>query len=88
MNYLLYMDFIGWLGSAMVVAAYFLISFRKLDSSSQLYQLLNFFGSTLLIAFTIYKEAYPPATVNSIWALIALFSLFQLGLKKVKKVKS
>lgn len=79
------METIGWAGSAMVVAAYAMISLKRLTADSLSYQVLNFLGSILLIAFTVYKEAYPPATVNSIWAVIALISLSQMMVRKFRK---
>lgn len=73
-----WMEVAGWAGSALVVLAYAMLSMNKWKSSDVIYQLMNFIGSSLLILFTLYKRAFPPATVNTIWAVIALFSLVQL----------
>ena len=88
MNEYQFMEITGWLGSAMVVAAYAMISLWKTSPDSLVYQALNFSGSALLIIFTVYKQAYPPATVNAIWTLIALLSLVQMGVRRLRKRKN
>ncbi|MCZ2442942.1 MAG: hypothetical protein LC101_04095 [Flavobacteriales bacterium] len=81
----LFMEIIGWGGSAMVVLAYTMIGLRKWDATNLAYQLLNLVGSIMLIVYTVYKDALPPATVNTIWAVIALISIIQLGVRRKKK---
>lgn len=84
MTYQLWMDIAGWTGSVLVVAAYALISSKRVNPDSFLYQSFNLVGSILLIAFTIYKDAWPSASVNTIWAVIALFALGQMGWRKLR----
>jgi hypothetical protein len=45
--------------------------------TSLAYQLANLFGAILLVIFTLYKEAYPPATVNAIWVILAIIALIK-----------
>jgi hypothetical protein len=80
-----WMEVAGWAGSAMVVLAYAMLSMNKWKSSDVIYQMMNLAGSTLLIVFTVYKRAFPPATVNTIWAVIALFSLIQMATNEKNK---
>jgi len=79
-----WMEVAGWAGSAMVVLAYAMLSMNKWKSSDVIYQMMNLAGSTLLIIFTLYKRAFPPATVNTIWAVIALFSVIQIVINRKK----
>jgi len=79
-----WMEVAGWAGSAMVVLAYAMLSMNKWKSSDVIYQMMNLAGSTLLIIFTLYKRAFPPATVNTIWAVIALFSVIQIVTNRKK----
>jgi hypothetical protein len=88
MTYNLLMDITGWGGSVLVVAAYGLISLKKVTADSALYQAFNLIGSICLIAFTAYKDAWPSASVNTIWAVIALISLGQMGVRKWKKMSA
>ena len=72
---------LGWIGSFEVIAAYGLNSLQKLKSDSLSFQLLNLSGSVLLIINSLYKEAYPFTFINSVWAVIAIISIFKI-LKK------
>jgi len=72
---MLLIDIIGWIGSAMVVAAYALNMYKRLAADSFMYYLLNIFGSACLIVNTIFHRAIPSAVVNIIWVLIALVAL-------------
>ena len=74
---MLWMEIIGWLGSIIIVWAYASVSFKKLSPDSIWYTLSNLIAGILLVIFTLYKEAYPPATVNSIWVIIAFFALMK-----------
>lgn len=75
MNNHMWFDAIGWLGAAALLVAYAMVSSRKLEGNSTVYQLLNIVGSLLLAANTIFYRAYPSAFVNLIWMGIAVFSV-------------
>jgi len=68
-------DVIGWLGALLILIAYGLISFKKIEGDSLKYQLLNVFGSIFLIVNTYYYGAIPSTLVNIIWAIIAVFAI-------------
>jgi hypothetical protein len=70
-------DSIGWLGSFMVVFAYALNMYKKLEADSIPYYLLNIFGSACLIVNTIYHHAIPSAAVNIVWITIALIAIIR-----------
>lgn len=67
-------DLAGWLGAAILLVAYALVSFDKLRGESFRYQFLNAVGSLLLIVNTVYYRAYPSAFVNVIWIVIAFLA--------------
>jgi len=75
MNNHIWFDAIGWLGAVFLLAAYAMISSKKLEADSMTYQLLNIIGSVFLVANTIFYRAYPSSFVNVIWAGIAIFSI-------------
>jgi hypothetical protein len=75
MNNHIWFDAIGWIGAAVLLVAYAMISSRKLEADSSAYQLLNIIGSLLLVTNTIFYGAYPSTFVNMIWAAIAVFSM-------------
>jgi uncharacterized membrane protein YedE/YeeE len=75
MNNHIWFDAIGWVGAAALLAAYAMVSSKKLEGNSTVYQLLNIVGSLLLAANTVFYRAYPSSFVNLIWMGIAVFSI-------------
>jgi hypothetical protein len=75
MNKHVWFDVIGWAGAAALLVAYAMVSSRKLEGNSTVYQFLNIVGSLLLAANTIFYRAYPSSFVNLIWIGIAVFSI-------------
>lgn len=73
----LLIEIVGWTGAIEVLVAYILISAHKVNAGNAWYQLLNLTGALFLIVNTFYKQAYPSAFVNIIWAGIAVYSLLK-----------
>ena len=71
----LWFDAIGWVGAIALLIAYAMVSHKKLEADSAMYQLLNISGSLLLAANTIFYGSYPSTFVNLIWAGIAVFAI-------------
>ena len=74
-NHSLSLDIAGWLAAALLLAAYWLISTKRVEGDSAGYQSLNIVGSILLMANTAYYGAYPSAFVNLVWLGIALYAI-------------
>ena len=70
-------DTIGWAGAVALLVAYAMVSSRRLEGDSAVYQLLNISGSLLLAANTIFYGSYPSTFVNLIWAAIAAVSVMR-----------
>ena len=68
-------DVIGWLGAASLLAAYALVSTKKLEGNSIGYQLLNLAGGLFLVINSSYYGAYPSVAVNVVWIGIAVFAI-------------
>jgi hypothetical protein len=77
-------DVLGWIGAFMILTAYALISFRRVEGNSINYQLLNIFGSIFLVINTYYYGAIPSTLVNIIWAIIAISAIITI-LRKVRQ---
>ncbi|MGD8553279.1 MAG: hypothetical protein PVG02_06435 [Anaerolineales bacterium] len=73
----LIMDLIGWLGAALVLSAYFLVSTRRLNGDSTSFQWLNLAGGLGLLINTLFYRAYPSSLVNVVWILIASVTLLR-----------
>jgi drug/metabolite transporter (DMT)-like permease len=75
MNTHLWFDAIGWVGAAALLVAYAMVSSKKLEGNSAVYQSLNILGSLFLALNTVFYRAYPSSFVNMIWIGIAVFSI-------------
>lgn len=75
MNNHIWFDAIGWAGAAALLVAYAMVSHKKWEGDSTVYQFLNIIGSLFLATNTIFYGAYPSTFVNVIWIAIALFSI-------------
>ena len=71
----LLIDILGWIGAIGLLAAYVLISAKKVEGDSTSYQLLNLVGSFFLILNTLYYGAYPSSFLNLFWIAVALYAL-------------
>ena len=78
-------DSLGWIGSILLIAGYWLNSRGEINAQSLIYQLLNLIGGILLIVNTVYYGAYPSSAVNIVWVFIGGFYLMKI--KKEKKSK-
>ena len=70
-------DIVGWIGAAVLLFAYGLVSTRKTTGDSAVYQWMNLAGSALLIVNSFFYGAYPSSGVNLVWICIAFYSLFR-----------
>ena len=68
---------VGWIGAALVLLAYWLLSAHKLNSRSVAYQALNIGGSIGLVINTFGNGAIPSAAVNLIWMGIGAHALWR-----------
>lgn len=74
-----WIDVIGWIGAALLLTAYGLVSSERWRGRSFRFQLCNAVGSVCLIANTAYYGAYPSMAVNVVWVVIALYALGTAG---------
>ncbi len=68
-------DVLGWVGTVLYLVAYALVSWKKVEGDSVLYQGMNIFAGVLLVANTFYWRAYPSLGLNVAWIGIGLFTL-------------
>jgi hypothetical protein len=86
MEHNLLIDVTGWAGAIALLAAYGLVSARKLEGDSIRYQVLNLLGGGLLILNSFYYGAYPSVGVNVVWIAIAILTL--LGGRRARTTSS
>jgi hypothetical protein len=75
----LLIDILGWIGSILLILAYYLNSQNKINAQTIAYQSMNLIGSVLLVINTIYYGAYPSSAVNFIWVFIGIYYLNKIG---------
>jgi hypothetical protein len=68
-------EIIGWIGSVLIVGAYFFNINGKLKSNSVLYILSNMIGGIFFTINTFVHKAYPSMVVNIIWVIIAIAAI-------------
>ncbi len=70
-------EVVGWVGTACVLVAYFLLTKGKLTSASRAYQALNLIGALLIGTNSLINRALPSVGVNVVWSIIALYGLWK-----------
>jgi len=75
MNTSIFINILGWVGTILYLIAYALVSMKKVEGDSVLYQGMNILAGILLIVNTLYLQAYPSAGLNIAWVGIGLFTL-------------
>ncbi len=68
-------DILGWIGSATYLLAFALNSAKKVNSDSFTYQGMNIFAGTVMTYYTFTEGAYAATALNTVWALIGVFTL-------------
>jgi hypothetical protein len=71
----LFINLLGWTGSVLYLIAYALVSLKKVEGDSILYQGMNIIAGILLVIYTIYLGAYATTVLNAVWAAIGIFTL-------------
>ncbi len=65
----LLVDVIGWTGSVLYLLAYALVSMKKTEGDSVLYQGMNIVAGTLLVIYSL------SLSLNAVWVAIGLCTL-------------
>lgn len=71
-------EIIGWTGAVLILGAYILLSFGKIEARSYAYQAMNVAGATGFIINSGYHGAIPNATLNIVWVGVGLFTLWSV----------
>lgn len=77
-----WVDIVGWAGAVLVLAAYGLVSTKRLDGDSLAYQTLNVAGAAGMLINTYVRGALPSAALNVIWIGVGLYVLVKIVFRK------
>ena len=70
-------DWIGLVGTLMVLAAYFLLQAGRLHGNGMLYQLLNLFGAIGVLASLYGKFNVSVMLLMTVWIVITVYGLIR-----------
>jgi len=71
----LLIEILGWIGSSLYVVAYALVSMKRTQGDSVLYQGLNIVAGILVVIYTLSLGAFATTGLNVVWVAIGVFTL-------------
>ena len=66
---------VGWIGTLVIIIAYLLVSYKKVEGSNKYYQLMNLLGAIGVGINVFFQKAWPALTLQIAWGIIAISSL-------------
>jgi hypothetical protein len=69
----------GWVGAALILLAYLLLSAGKLQGQSRPYQWMNVAGAAGFVINGWWHGALPSTALNVVWMLIGGFALWRIA---------
>ena len=72
-------EIVGWLGAALILLAYALLTAGRIPAQSFAYQGMNVAGAAGFIVNSGWNGAIPSAALNVVWAGIGLFAILRLA---------
>lgn len=66
-------------GAALILLAFWLLQTHRVSPDGRGYQLMNLAGAALLATAAFTTEAWAFVVLNTVWALVALWSLARRG---------
>lgn len=82
-----YIDWIGFLGVFQILLAYFLNVTEKISNKHLAFILLNLIGAFMACLASILLYYLPFIILESVWALVSLFSLLKLNKSSITSSK-
>ncbi|MFC4014866.1 hypothetical protein ACFOY2_47130 [Nonomuraea purpurea] len=70
---------VGWIGAALLLTGYALVSSSRMSADGVAYQLVNLAGSLGLMINSAYSAAWPSVGLNLVWAAIGVVALVKLA---------
>lgn len=80
MRYTFY-DFLGTIGTLIIIGTYLLLQFGRIKSETLLYSILNAAGASLILISLIYNFNFSAFIVEFFWLLISLVGVGKYFLK-------
>jgi hypothetical protein len=87
-GYTFWLHFVGTVGAAMLLLAYWLVSKNRIQGESRMYQALNVVGSVILAVYAALLQAWSSMALNIVWTVIGLLMLRQIAEKRKEKAQA
>ncbi|HEX8565970.1 MAG TPA: hypothetical protein VF648_09900 [Pyrinomonadaceae bacterium] len=75
-------DFVGTIGTALIILTYILLQTERIKSNSLIYSLLNAAGAATIIVSLLFSFNFSAFMVEFFWLLISLFGIVKFFLQK------
>ena len=83
----LFYSVVGWIGTGLILAAYFFTAIGYIRAGSRLLSLMNMAGAVGIGLNVYYSHAWPALMLQIAWGLVALVSLFYSALRQPQRAK-
>jgi hypothetical protein len=70
-----FIDVAGWTAALLILSAYGLLSFGRIQARSHVYQAMNIAGAVGFIINCAWNNAWPSVALNVAWLLIGFYAL-------------
>lgn len=70
-------QFFAWVGTTLILAAYFFTTIGAMSQSDPIYHGLNLLGAIGIISITLPKKVYQSVFLNAVWAITAIVGLIK-----------
>ena len=78
---------LGWVGMALLIGAYALVTAGRIHGTGLAFQLMNLFGGAFLMVNSAYYGAWPSAVLNLVWVVIGTVGLARAALGRSGRVQ-
>jgi hypothetical protein len=78
---------LGWAGAAVLLAAYALVSSKRITGDGATFQSLNMAGGAALALNSAVNGAWPSAVLNVIWVAIGAVAMFRLARSRSRQTR-
>lgn len=82
MDLSLVIDVAGWIGMALLISAYAIVTTGRILGPSLRFQLMNLVGGGLLMVNSAWYGAWPSAALNLVWVVIGTVGLVRARLRR------
>lgn len=72
-------EIVGWMGTVLILLAYFLLTQRRITGQSWVFHALNLVGAVGIVVNAVSNSAYPPAVLNLVWSFIAIYGIARIS---------